>query len=81
MQQPSHSKYGLRRQWAQGLNRTLGEMNAFLCALAIGLAVLDLTCFMTLTVSAEIKKAHQSVLSAKSPGAKFATSMVDFSIQ
>jgi hypothetical protein len=33
------------------LDRVAGELNAFLLVLAIGLAVLDLTCFMTLEVS------------------------------
>jgi hypothetical protein len=35
-----------------------GEINAFLLALAIGLAVLDFTCFVGLRVSAEIPRAQ-----------------------
>ena len=36
------------------LNRMFGEINAFLLALAIGLAVLDFTCFALLKTSTEI---------------------------
>jgi len=36
------------------LNRMFGEINAFLLALAIGLAALDFTCFALLKTSTEI---------------------------
>jgi hypothetical protein len=65
----------------QKLNRLLDEMNVFLCAVAIGLAVLDFTCFMTLTLSAEIKRSEQSALSATSFHTRFASSTVDIAFQ
>ena len=40
------------------LNRVLGEINVVLIVIAIGLAVLDFTCFVTLTASTEIMRAQ-----------------------
>ena len=34
----------------QRLDRAFGELNSFLMAVAIGLAILDVTCFYALTV-------------------------------
>lgn len=46
--------------WMRRLNRALGEINVFLVALAIGLAVLDATCFVTLTITAAIREENLS---------------------
>jgi len=43
------------RDWKQRLNRALGEINAVLVALAIGLAVLDITCFVAFSVVTELR--------------------------
>lgn len=61
MQQPPlRNDHSPGNEQAQGgllrrLDRLAGEMNAFLLVLAIGLAVLDLTFFMTLEVSAALQ--------------------------
>lgn len=39
------------------LNYLAGEMNAFLVVLAIGLAILDTTCFLAMRTSAAIEQA------------------------
>jgi len=46
--------------WKQRLDRALGEINVLLVALAIGLAVLDATCFVAFTTIAEIRRANGS---------------------
>ena len=46
------------------LDRAFGEINVFLLALAIGIAALDVTCFITLRASAEIARANQNVILA-----------------
>ena len=57
MQQPS--PFGdPRAQFLRRLNRMLGEINVLLTAVAVGLAVLDFTCFLALRVSAEIGRSH-----------------------
>ena len=53
MQQPSPSG-DPRAQFLRRLNHMLGEINVLLTAVAVGLAVLDFTCFVALRVSAEI---------------------------
>ena len=54
-----HSPFGdPRAQFLRRLNRMLGEINALLTAVAIGLAVLDFTCFLALRVSAEIARSQ-----------------------
>ena len=45
----------------QRLNRAFGEINVFLLAIAIGLAVLDFTGFVALRTSDELARAHVSV--------------------
>src|SRR6266567_3280464 len=47
-------------QLIRRLDRVLGEINAFLVAVAIGLAVLDATCFAALSASTEIARTRQS---------------------
>ena len=39
-----------QRQLMQRLDRAFGEINVFLAALAIGLAILDTTCFYLLAI-------------------------------
>jgi len=46
--------------WMRRLNRALGEINVFLAALGIGLAVLNATCFVTLTITAAIRRENLS---------------------
>jgi hypothetical protein len=58
MQQQSPSGDYLPSRLMRRLNRAFGEINAFLLAVAIGLAVLDLTCFVTLKASLEITRAQ-----------------------
>jgi hypothetical protein len=53
VQQPSPSG-DPRAQFLRRLNHILGEMNVLLTAVAVGLAVLDFTCFVALRVSADI---------------------------
>ena len=50
------------RRLAQRLNRMLGEINVFLLAVAIGLAVLDFTGFVALGASTEMARAQQSMI-------------------
>jgi hypothetical protein len=52
------------RQAMRRLNRVFGEINVFLLAVAIGLAVLDFTCFVALSASAEIARVEQNRISA-----------------
>ena len=57
MQQPS--PFGdPRAQFLRRLNRMLGEINVLLTAVAVGLAVLDFTCFLALRLSAEIARSQ-----------------------
>ena len=57
MQQPS--PFGdPRAQFLRRLNRMLGEINVLLTAVAVGLAVLDFTCFLALRISAEIGRSQ-----------------------
>ena len=50
-----HSPFGdPRAQFLRRLNYILGEMNVQLTAVAVGLAVLDFTCFVALRASADI---------------------------
>jgi hypothetical protein len=61
MQQPS--PFGdPRAQFLRRLDRMLGEMNVLLTAVAVGLAVLDFTCFLALKVSAEIARSPEQVM-------------------
>jgi len=66
MQQPSPSG-DPRAQFLRWLNRMLGEINVLLTAVAIGLAVLDFTCFVALRVSAEIGRSQFGVRSVSQP--------------
>ncbi len=56
MQQLSPSNGHSPPRLTQRLNRMLGEINVFLLALAIGLTVLDLTCYLALTVSDQLSR-------------------------
>ncbi|MBO0736974.1 MAG: hypothetical protein J2P48_10455 [Alphaproteobacteria bacterium] len=58
MQQRSPSDDHSLRNLPRRLDRVFGEINAFLLVLAIGLAVLDVTCFVGLKVSDEIQWAQ-----------------------
>jgi hypothetical protein len=53
MQQPSPSG-DPRAQFLRRLNHMLAEINMLLTAVAVGLTVLDFTCFVALRVSADI---------------------------
>jgi len=55
------------RHLMRRLNRVFGEINVFLLAVAIGLAVLDATCFVALSASTEIARAQHSPISAALP--------------
>jgi hypothetical protein len=52
-----------RPQHIRRLDRVLGEINASLVAVAIGLVVLDATCFAALSASTEIARTRQSRIS------------------
>jgi hypothetical protein len=57
-----HSPFGDPcAQFLRRLNRILGELNVLLTAVAVGLAVLDFTCFVALRVSAEIGRSQFAV--------------------
>ena len=59
-----HSPFGDPcAQFLRRLNRILGELNVLLTAVAVGLAVLDFTCFVALRVSAEIGRSQFGVRS------------------
>ena len=61
-----HSPFGdPRAQFLRRLNRILGELNVLLMAIAVGLAVLDFTCFVALRVSAEIRQSQFTVRPAE----------------
>lgn len=60
MQHPSLRDETSYRSWKRRLDRALGEINVVLAALAIGLAILDVTCLFALTAAAEIRQAHSS---------------------
>jgi hypothetical protein len=46
------------------LDRAFSDLNAILLALAIGLALLDFTCFIGMATFSEIRRAEQSALLA-----------------
>lgn len=50
------------------LDRAAGQLNAFLVILAIGLALLDLTCFSALTVERAIASGHPGMASSIAGG-------------
>jgi hypothetical protein len=54
-----------RAQFLRRLDRMLGEINVLLTAVAVGLAVLDFTCFVALRVSAEIGRSQFGVRPAE----------------
>ena len=60
MQPPMFTDGKSYSSWKRRLDRALGEINVVLVALAIGLAVLDITCFVAFTATAEIRRAHGS---------------------
>jgi hypothetical protein len=61
-----HSPFGdPRAQFLRRLNRILGELNVLLTAVAVGLAVLDFTCFVALRLSAEIGRSQFAVRPAE----------------
>jgi len=60
MQPPTFTDGKPYSSWKRRLDRVLGEINVVLVALAIGLAVLDITCFVAFTANAEIRRAHGS---------------------
>ena len=52
----------------RSFDRLVGELNVALCAIAIGLAVLDFTCFVTLRTIVEVKRAeHAALLGTPAP--------------
>jgi hypothetical protein len=60
MQQLSPSDDTSFRQLVRRLSVVFAEINVVLLAVAIGLAVLDLTCFVTLRASIELTKPKQT---------------------
>ena len=58
MQPPSFTDKGSYSSWKRRLDRALGEINVALVAVAIGLAVLDVTCLLAFTATTEIRRAH-----------------------
>ena len=56
MQHRSLPDENSRVDWMRRLNRAFGEINVFLVALAIGLTVLNATCFVTVTITAAIRQ-------------------------
>ena len=52
MQQPPLREERTSKQLTHRLDRLFGDINAFLIALAIGLAILDFTCFTALRMIA-----------------------------
>ncbi|HEV2334015.1 MAG TPA: hypothetical protein VGS13_00810 [Stellaceae bacterium] len=63
-QQSSPSQDHPLRQMMRGLNHVFAEFNVFLLAVAIGIAVLDLTGFVVLRASAELARTQQSAFFA-----------------
>jgi hypothetical protein len=61
MQSPSSSDRNPPQPFIRRVDRMLGEINALLVALAIGLAVLDATCFVLLKTATALEEAPQSV--------------------
>jgi hypothetical protein len=57
--QPSSNDHPARH-WLHRLNRMLAEINVFLLAVAIGLAVLNFSCFVALRVDSEIARTQLS---------------------
>ena len=55
MQQPPLREGQTPKHLMHRLDRLFGDMNAFLIVLAIGLAVLDFSCFTALRAAAEIQ--------------------------
>jgi hypothetical protein len=55
-QSSSGDKYSY--DWMRRFDRAVGQINVVLAALAIGLAVLDVTCLIALTAIAEVKRAN-----------------------
>ena len=60
MQHPSLRDESSYSSWKRRLDRALGEINVVLVALVIGLAVLDIGCFVAFTATTEIRRAHSS---------------------
>jgi hypothetical protein len=58
MHPPSFTDKGSYSSWKRRLDRALGEINVALVAVAIGLAVLDVTCLLAITATTEIRRAH-----------------------
>ncbi len=56
MQRPTPTDDSSPQPFLQRLNRAIGEINAFLVAIAIGLATLDFTCFVLLRVINEMMR-------------------------
>ena len=50
MENQSPRNHGRAEPWTVRLDRLAGELNAFLLVLAIGLAILDFTCFFAFKV-------------------------------
>jgi hypothetical protein len=50
------------------LDRVAGQLNAFLVVLAIGLALLDLTCFSAITVEQAIASGHPGIAASIADG-------------
>jgi hypothetical protein len=67
MQHPSLRDESSYRSWKRRLDRALGEINVVLVALAIGLAVLDITCFVAFIGTGEIRRAHTSIQQVQPP--------------
>ena len=56
MPQPNPSDPRSAGQFMNRLDRTLGNINPLLVAIAIGLAALDVTCFLAIKASNEIQR-------------------------
>jgi len=52
------SRQGAGKRRTEGFDRAVGELNAFLLVLAIGLAVLDGTCFLAFKVRDSLPSAR-----------------------
>ena len=50
------------------LDRAAGQLNAFLVIVAIGLALLDLTCFSAITVEQAVATGHPGMASSIADG-------------
>ncbi|HVB15329.1 MAG TPA: hypothetical protein VNF04_02230 [Stellaceae bacterium] len=64
---PSPPRRNPPQDLKQRLDRTFGEINAVLLAVALGLAMLDLTAFSALRLSDELMRAQQHRQAVEAP--------------